>query len=48
MTFAADSVNKYVVNKGVAAPGAVQIGRPGARVAIPDANAMTIGANYTP
>ena len=48
VTFAADSVNKYVVNKGVAAPGAVQIGRPGARVAIPDANAMTIGANYTP
>lgn len=48
VTFAADGVNKYVVNKGVAAPGAVQIGRPGARVAIPDANAMTIGANYTP
>jgi hypothetical protein len=48
VTFAADSVNKYVVNVGVAAPGTIYIGTPGAQVAIPSGNAMTIGNSYTP
>lgn len=48
VTFAADTANKYVVNNGVAAPGTITLGRPGARVVIPTANAMTIGNNYTP
>jgi len=48
VTFAADAVNKYVVNKGIAAPGTITIGAPGARIAIPDGNALTIGGNYVP
>lgn len=49
VTFAADANSKYVVNPpGVAAPGTITIGSPGARVAIPTANAMTVGASYTP
>lgn len=48
VTFAADSVNKYVVTNGVAAPGTISLGRPGARTTIATANAMTIGANYAP
>lgn len=48
VTFAADTSRKYVVNKGVAAPGTITIGKPGARVVIPTGNAMTIGASYTP
>ena len=48
VTFAADAANKYVVGAGVAAPGTVSLNRPGARVVIPTANAMTIGASYTP
>lgn len=48
VTFAADSANKYVVNTGVAAPGAITIGSPGALVTIGTGNAMTIGNNYTP
>lgn len=48
VTFAADSANKYVVNNGVAAPGTIGLGKPGARVVIPDANALTIGNSYTP
>lgn len=48
VTFAADAVNKYVVGGGVAAPGTISLGRPGARVSIPTANALTIGAGYTP
>lgn len=47
-TFAADAVNKYVVNTGVAAPGTIVLGAPGALVTIGTANAMTIGNNYTP
>jgi len=47
VTFAADTVNKYVVNTGVAAPGTISLGRPGARVTIATANAMTIGSDYT-
>lgn len=48
VTFAADSANKYVVNNGVAAPGTITLGRPGAQIVIPTANAMTIGNNYVP
>ena len=47
VTFAADANNKYVVNAGVAAPGTITLGRPGARVTIPTANALTIGGSYT-
>jgi len=45
--FAADAANKYVVNTGVAAPGTISIGKPGARVVIATANALTIGNDYT-
>jgi len=48
VTFAADSANKYVVNTGVAAPGTISLGRPGARVTIATANALTVGNTYTP
>lgn len=46
--FAADTANKYVINTGVAAAGTITLGRPGARKTIATANAMTIGASYTP
>lgn len=48
VTFAADSANKYVIRDGVTAPGTITLGRPGARVTIADANAMTVGNSYTP
>lgn len=48
VTFAADANNKYVVNTGVAAPGTIVLGAPGAEVTIATANAMTIGNGYTP
>lgn len=48
VTFAADTVNKYVINTGIAAAGTISLGKPGAQVVIATANAMTIGANYTP
>jgi len=48
VTFAADTANKYVVGTGIAAPGTITLGRPGARVTIATANAMTVGAAYTP
>ncbi len=48
VTFAADTNNKYVINTGIAAPGTISLGKPGARVVIPTSNAMTIGNNYTP
>lgn len=47
VTFAADSANKYVINTGVAAAGTITLGRPGAKVTIATANAMTVGNNYT-
>lgn len=47
-TFAADAANKYVVNTGVAAPGTITLGRPGARVSIATANVMTVGNTYVP
>lgn len=48
VTFAADSNNKYIVGTGVAAPGTISLNRPGARVTIATANALTVGNNYTP
>ncbi len=48
VTFAADTTNKYVSNSNLTAPGTLTIGRPGARMTIPTANAMTIGNNYVP
>jgi hypothetical protein len=48
VSFAADTTNKYVVNNGVAAPGTISLGRPGARKVIATSNAMTIGGSYTP
>ena len=48
ITFAADTTNKYVVTSGVVgASGTITIASPGLRVAIPDNNAITVGANYT-
>jgi hypothetical protein len=47
-TFAADAANKYVVNSGAAAPGTISLGKPGARMSIPTANALTLGNSYTP
>jgi hypothetical protein len=47
VTFAADTVNKYVVAVGVAAPGTISLAKPGALVTIATANAMTIGNNFT-
>lgn len=46
VTFAADAVNKYVVNSALAG-GSFSIGAPGALVAIADNNAITVGNNYT-
>ena len=48
VTFAADAVNKFVINTGVAAAGTITLGRPGAITSIATANAMTVGNNYTP
>ncbi|WP_426269149.1 hypothetical protein ACN9MB_13060 [Dyella kyungheensis] len=48
VTFAADTANKYVVGTGVAAPGAIALNYPGARIVIPTANALTIGNSYIP
>ena len=46
VTFAADSNNKYVVNSALTG-GSFALGKPGARVAIADNNAITVGNNYT-
>lgn len=46
VTFAADSTNKYVVGTALSG-GSFSINDPGARVAIPDNNAITVGNNYT-
>lgn len=48
VTFAADTVNKYVIGTGITAPGTLALNNPGARVVIATANAMTSGAAYTP
>jgi hypothetical protein len=47
VTFAADTVNKYVVNSGITAPGTISLGRPGLRASIANGNALTVGNNYT-
>lgn len=48
ITFAADSVNKYVIGTGsTATAGDIVINNPGLRVAVPDNNAITIGSSYT-
>lgn len=47
LTAAADSVNKYVVGTALTG-GVVTLNKPGALVAIPDNNALTVGNNYTP
>lgn len=47
VTFAADTVNKYVVGTTLAG-GSFALGAPGTRVSIADNNAITIGNNYTP
>lgn len=48
VTFAADANNKYVVGTGVAAAGTISLNAPGARAVIATANALTVGAAYTP
>jgi len=49
VTFAADTVNGYMVTQAVAAAGDVlKIGAPGARVVIATGNAITVGNDYTP
>lgn len=48
IAFAADPANRYVVKTGITGPGTIGLGRPGARVLIPNANAMTIGNHYRP
>lgn len=45
VTFAADTVNKYVVGSALAA-GSFTLNDPGLRVAIADNNAITVGNNY--
>ena len=47
ITAAADGVNKYVASTALAG-GILTINRPGALVALPDNNALTVGNNYTP
>lgn len=46
VTFAADTVNKYVVGTALAG-GSLALNDPGTRVAIADNNAITVGNNYT-
>ena len=46
VTFAADTVNKYVVGTALAG-GSLVLNDPGTRVAIADNNAITVGNNYT-
>jgi hypothetical protein len=49
ITFASDTVNKYVVTTGIAAPGTIVIGAPGLMTALPaSTQAVTILGNLTP
>lgn len=49
ITFAGDTVNKYVVTTGIAAPGTIVIGAPGLLVALPaSTQAVTVLGNLTP
>lgn len=47
---AAGDTNKYVINTGIAAPGTIQLAKPGARPAagIGTGVAVTVGNSYTP
>lgn len=47
VTFAADSANKYVVGSALSG-GAFSLNKPGARVLLPNDNAITVGNSYTP
>jgi hypothetical protein len=47
VTFAADGNNKYVVGSALSG-GSFGINKPGALVAIPDNNALTLGNSYSP
>lgn len=47
ITFAADTANQYVVTEALSG-GSLKIGENGLRVAIPDNNAVTVTASYTP
>lgn len=47
ITLAGDT-NKYVVNTGITAPGAIEIGTPGLMAAAADNTAVTKGAAYLP
>lgn len=47
VTFAADSVNKYVVGSALSG-GSFALNKPGALIDIPDNNAITVGNSYTP
>lgn len=42
-----DTLNKYVVKTGIAAPGSAVINKPGLRAAQVDGKTITIGNNYT-
>jgi hypothetical protein len=49
ITFASDTVNKYVVTTGIAAPGSIVLAAPGLVVALPaSTQAVTILGNLTP
>lgn len=49
ITYAADTVNKYVVSTTTTATaGELVVNDPGLRVAAPDNNAITVGNSYTP
>jgi hypothetical protein len=48
VTFAADGINKYIINTGIAAPGTIVIGNPGLLLTVGATNALTVGANFTP
>lgn len=47
ITAAADSANKYVVGSALSG-GSFSLNKPGARVLLPDNNALTVGNNYLP
>jgi hypothetical protein len=48
VTFAVDTINKYVIGTGsTATAGDIVLNNPGLRLAVPDNNAITIGASYT-
>ncbi len=48
ISFAADANTKYVVGSNTSGPATIKLGRPGARMAIPTANGVTVSGAYTP